>query len=721
MQVGRGLKSLPDMSSNTTPTSMATAEAGATEAHPLRGLLLAMGLGLLALVLFGVELRAHFEGLLSTRISQTAFESVLNAPVLRSRVLFFFGAQALVHVAFGVLAWLCALLAERAFPPLAAHRMGWVVLWFSALLLVAGVANATLYPWSVTGSWFRLLLTLLAGRGWLLAALMTLLCCSLATLLLVAVHRSANRRLGYRIIGWTLVMLLCATVWLRMPVAESADDIAIAADAKPNIIFIGIDSLRADVVGLRGEAGYTPSISAFLSEANAFPETITPLARTFPSWMALLTGRSPARTNVRENLVPREIIKVTPTLADRLRVNGYQTVFATDEVRFSNIDESYGFDHTITPRIGASDFLLGGINDLPLSNLVANTPIAKWLFPDTYANRAAAVTYRPETFITRVDAELQPGSPVFFAAHLTLPHWPYHSARDDTHAFFDAYRQPYPYLGAVIEADRQFSQLMQVLERKGMLRHAIVVLLSDHGEALGIPSDNLIFSREAKQAVGQISVWMNGHGTSVLSPYQYHVVMAVRGYGIPGILDGRRLHENLPLTMEDLAPTIAELVKLPVEENDFDGRSFAAFLGASKPVPDDWVQRIRFTESAYSTPSLRKGNMTEAGLLAEADLFFQVNRANSRLEADPKHWDELLDVKERAAIGPTMVLAAAPAEEKNMHKFVLVPRAGGLPRRLYAAPTAADPAEVRALWQALHERFAGELGAPARDNEPAAL
>ncbi len=33
-----------------------------------------------------------------------------------------------------------------------------------------------------------------------------------------------------------------------------------------------------------------------------------------------------------------------PTIADVLRQHGYQTIYSTDEVRFANIDEAYGFD-----------------------------------------------------------------------------------------------------------------------------------------------------------------------------------------------------------------------------------------------------------------------------------------------------------------------------------------------------------------------------------------
>ena len=69
------------------------------------------------------------------------------------------------------------------------------------------------------------------------------------------------------------------------------------------------------------------------------------------------------------------------TLATRLKNAGYETVYATDEKRFSNIDESFGFDSILGPPMGAADFLLGTINDFPFSNLIVNTRLGRILFP----------------------------------------------------------------------------------------------------------------------------------------------------------------------------------------------------------------------------------------------------------------------------------------------------------------------------------------------------
>ena len=86
-------------------------------------------------------------------------------------------------------------------------------------------------------------------------------------------------------------------------------------------------------------------------------DTTTPVPRTFPSWAAILTARSPSLTGARFNLAFRDMVRVNPTIGDVLRKRGYRTMYSTDEVRFANFDETYGFDQVVTPPIGAADFV----------------------------------------------------------------------------------------------------------------------------------------------------------------------------------------------------------------------------------------------------------------------------------------------------------------------------------------------------------------------------
>jgi len=214
------------------------------------------------------------------------------------------------------------------------------------------------------------------------------------------------------------------------------------------------------------------------------------------------------------NLLPPRLICTGETLPQALRKKGYTTVYAIDEVRFSNIDASYGFDVTVTPPIGASDFLLGSLNDTPLSNLVVNTFLGKLLFPFSYANRASAVTYKPATFVDRLRSELPRKQPIFLAVHLTLAHWPYYWSDSPKHQLRETAALRELYAMSVREVDRQFASVMESLASLGLLNNAIVVLMSDHGESLGMPNDNP-YGEDNPELRGAIVL---GHGTSVLSP-----------------------------------------------------------------------------------------------------------------------------------------------------------------------------------------------------------
>jgi arylsulfatase A-like enzyme len=660
------------------------------------------------------QLYSQNRALLATAVVEAAAREMMSSRVVIGRVAAFAVAQIALHALLAIGVWLVSWLLLRAFPTLEPRRRA--VFWFVAIVIFSAVLlqNAAMFPWSIPGTGVRWLATVELGH----LPVADLVASTALMLAIVALGgtmwRSPRRKLWIRSSVWLAVIGGVAAVLSNMP--RSAADTPKAAHP-PNVIIIGIDSLRVDTLGLAGRLGYTPQLQKFLGESHVFLDVTTPLARTFPSWTTLLSGRSPVRTNARDNLVPIEHLNLGDTLPVRLRGLGYKTYYATDEVRFANIDERYGFDVTITPRIGVSDFVLGEFNDIPLANLMSGTRLARWLFPDSYANRAAARIYRPETFVDHVDDRFDPQGPTFLALHLTLPHWPYHWADRDDAIFADTSDMAFAYLASLIEADRQFAEIMMVLRDKGVLDNALVFVMSDHGEALQTASDNLLLSPEAKRLAGKIPVWMNGHGTSVLSPHQYNVLLAARGFGAAGVAPRGTLVSDVGLSLEDVTPTVLELLGVTYPPAEFDGMSFASRLRADPPAADTLAAstRVRFTETAFSPMSLQKGDMNVASLLKDDDRLwlFGVNRANGRFEARMDRWPKLLVLKERAAIGTQFVLAAIPAPQG--HKYVLVPRRGGLPVRLLGEPDSNAGEEPQRLWRALHERFPGELGPAVAD------
>ncbi len=97
----------------------------------------------------------------------------------------------------------------------------------------------------------------------------------------------------------------------------------------PNIIFLGIDSLRPDYV----TAENAPNVHAFMDDAVHLQDAVTPLARTFPAWISVLTGKHPHTTGAYMNLLPREQIHAGTTLPQLLHEHGYRTYYSMDETR----------------------------------------------------------------------------------------------------------------------------------------------------------------------------------------------------------------------------------------------------------------------------------------------------------------------------------------------------------------------------------------------------
>ena len=199
-------------------------------------------------------------------------------------------------------------------------------------------------------------------------------------------------------------------------------------------------------------------------------------------------------------------------------------------MRFSNIDESYGFDQAITPPIGSSDFIVGTMSDTPLLNLVGSTRIGKWFFPHSYGNRGTALVYEPETFVERIRDDVEFTSPMLFSAHMTLPHWPYNWRAPDLKQKNTDGTRPMFYQQAVRRADQQFGEILAILEKRGLLRNAIVVAFSDHGESFSPGLEPMVPLNDPLLAKMQVTPFW-GHGTSVLSPHQFRIFLAMRAYG----------------------------------------------------------------------------------------------------------------------------------------------------------------------------------------------
>jgi hypothetical protein len=617
----------------------------------------------------------------------------------------------ILHGLLALAVHVMALLTERAWPAARGSRHGLVVVWFALAVAAILLLNGDWFPRSHAGTHYSSFASQSLGPV-SVAEAVALLAAGLAAVVSLVAFCRVLPRVGAACRGnsafYLSAMSVVGIIFLAMSRGAAPAE---AVPDKPNVVILGLDSLRLAELRRFGGRGWTPNLDAFLKDADLFPDTVTPLGRTFPSWVSILTGQAPRSTGAVFNLVRREDVSPSPTIADLLATQRYTTVFATDDVRFSNIDESYGFDRIITPPIGAADFLIAQVGDLPLSNVVASTPLGRVLLKYVHANRGVAFLYRPATFIGRIQNELPEAQPLLAVIHLTAAHWPYFHAdtplgleKKVTDGSTPVYRE------ALQTADRMFGEIVQVLQDKGILDNALVIVLSDHGEALGMPADSLLNGLDGRVAGLDVPVqvlnW--GHGQSVLSPVQYQVLLGFRGFGSHATVgtQGRELMQ--PASLEDVVPTLMDL--LHMKGPAVDGLSLAPSLRSGRSDGAWRARRIRFTETDIRVAPSDDGALEEEDAARQAAQLFEVDRASGWLHLRPGMIEPLVMMKERAALDETRLLAALPVAP-DRHQYLLVDRQSGQGRVLASRPDSSDP-DAQRLWDALHDNFPGELKPP---------
>lgn len=497
------------------------------------------------------------------------------------------------------------------------------------------------------------------------------------TLLLIATAIALLNLIIYRrhlISGSILASLTLLSLYVTYATPPSS--LSKPSHTAPTIIFIGLDSVRPDFIHYFGYRNtITPHIDHFLSSSAVLTHAYTPLARTFPAWVSILTSQHPKFSHARNNLAEPSNISANDTLAKQLQRHGYETIYATDEKRFSNITEHYGFDTVIGPRAGVNDFLLGGLSDFPLTNILINTPLGRIVFPYNYSNRAAAVTYEPHSFLKLIQQSLdQPHSkPLFLAIHLCLSHWPFFWAHDNQHDDFTLAKR---YRSSVEAVDTQFGDIMTMLKQKGLLDHSIVVLLSDHGTTVGLPHDRIISKENYRGDPAKlhlITVYplethspqtdrftintSYGQGSDILSVKQYHVLLAFQGFGIP--LQQKTIPERTSLL--DIAPTILDFLHLEPFKTS-NGLSLYPYLTTTNYTA--FPKRPAFFETGYTIAEMETDDINTNQVLRQAIGAYAINPSNGLITMKPFLEKSIIKSKQRAVLLDDWLLARYPASTR---------------------------------------------------------
>jgi arylsulfatase A-like enzyme len=485
-------------------------------------------------------------------------------------------------------------------------------------------------------------------------------------------------------------------------------------NSKPNIIILGIDSLSPENIN----KDEMPFLTELLNNSTQFTNAISPLARTFPAWNSILTGLYADHHHAEENLIDKNAVNTKASIIWMLNQQGYNTIYATDDRRFSNIDTDYGFKKIIGPKVGINDVLLGSFNDFPLSNLLINSPIGAWLFPYNYMSRASFFSYYPKTFSTKLKNELsvQPkNKPIFLAVHFTLPHWPYawaESSSEELNNEFDIKKHDHLYQDALKRVDKQFYSFFSYLKKHHYFTNSLVIILSDHGETLYTPNSRLTnyqnyqeslpsrFAQYLKINTSTVLDKSGGHGSDILSPEQYHSVLAFNIYEHDR-MQTQNIKMNTRVALIDLAPTILSFLHLN-NHKEMDGISLLDSIKNPKhPLP----QRTFFIKSGFfPNQNLTKEKAREIG-----QKFYYVNPFNEELEIKPDKLHYLEDQRLYGIISGHWVLALYP-DDKTYLPVIQNLSSGQWSDDLHSAFAKRTPAAK--MYQQLQQFYGKQLALP---------
>lgn len=609
---------------------------------------------------------------------------------------FFILAQLAVHLIFCTLVWVCVLGLIYLFELTDGLYLS-IFIWL-LFITTAFLGNQIYYPNSKFAELTAYVLPYSYYPEFLLALTLTL--CCLTILLSSLGYLKKNKIIFYFMLGTAFIFVL---------VSHEPELTKRPSLSQPHIFIIGVDSLRPDFLGFYGAHYPTPKLDKFLSRATVFVDAVTPLARTFPSWATILSGRHPAKLGIRSNLAAQDHLNLSQTLPAILKQQGYLTIYATDESRFSNIDRNFGFNTIVSPRMGINDFLLGSLNDFPLSNLLVNTSLGESLFPYSYANRGVFFTYRPSSFLKRLMNTLgqTPSTqPLFMAVHFCLPHFPYTwdryaSARDSVIKRYQT---------SILAADNQIGKFLSLLKHYGYLSNAIVILLSDHGEAIELHGDRVTSGDLYQDKGAPLKFYppalekedfdqSAGHGTDVLGLKQYQTLLALRTYGgylqVPGKIIGA-------VSLQQLMPTILDVLNIPSPIHP--EASLKKYLTeTSAQVSEHSI----YLESDFSPESIRTVYPQLSKVMLEGIQLFQIDQNNGRLVLKQDMERMVIRSKQYANLQGEWILALYPVDRDQRLPVLVNLRTGMWTTKLDSAFAKMSPAKK--MLRDLQQFYTGEV------------
>jgi choline-sulfatase len=318
-----------------------------------------------------------------------------------------------------------------------------------------------------------------------------------------------------------------------------------------NLLIVTLDTLRADRVGAYGYAqAQTPALDALAARGARFAQATTTMPLTLAAHTSLFTGRFPTGHGVRDN-TGFYVDDGLQTMAETLKAAGFRTGgFVGAFVLDGRWGIAQGFDEYF------DDFDLG-------------EDVGPGL--DAIQRRGNQVVDKALAWLGAADAR-----PFFGWVHLYDPHAPY-DAPEPFSSRFPASRDG-AYDAEIAYTDAQVARLVAALDQSGHRDDTLVVVLSDHGEALG------------------------GHGEQQHGFFVYDesvqvpLIMAGPGVGARVIPDQVRI--------VDVMPTVLAMFDIPIPAG-VQGASLGPLLAGERmdllAFAETWYPRFHYGWSELRT------------------------------------------------------------------------------------------------------------------------
>ena len=285
--------------------------------------------------------------------------------------------------------------------------------------------------------------------------------------------------------------------------------------ARPNLILIVVDTLRADHLGCYGYPhDISPGIDALAAESVVYERAYSQAPWTVPSLVSLLSSRLPGEVADWEwwTPVPDEAIMLAEVLASA----GYETAAVTSHYYYfrQEVNLTQGFKHVeqhpeLATTRRSSGRVTNGANKFivrHLKSLESDEKVPFFLFlhyfdphsPYLYAARDGSQVdgefrrrlgfseqeFRTllenlgETEVKNIDRKLRDMSTLWISSEQDL--WPTTKRHGNNDTLLELAKRLYAL--EVAHVDHSLGSFFSSLESMGLLDDTIVVLTSDHGE-----------------------------------------------------------------------------------------------------------------------------------------------------------------------------------------------------------------------------------------------